>query len=83
MNFIHAALEKDVLNDPQKAALKAIEENDVSRRTLDYLKIANADQFNFYSNSKFMTSVTEYANTINTHGIDKALEGFLESKSAA
>ena len=83
VNFIHAALEKDVLNDPQKAALKAIEENDVSRRTLDYLKIANADQFNFFSNSKFMTSVTEYANTINTHGIDKALEGFLESKSAA
>jgi len=82
-NFIHAALEKDVLNDPQKAALKAIEENDVSRRTLDYLKIANAEKFSFFNNSKFMTSVTTYANAINTHGIDKALEGFLESKSTA
>jgi len=82
-NFIHAALEKDVLNDPQKAALKAIEENDISCRTLDYLKIANAEKFSFFNNSKFMTSVTTYANAINTHGIDKALEGFLESKSTA
>ena len=81
VNFIHSALEKDVLNDPQKQALKAIKDNDIEMRVCAYLKIANADKFEFYRNRGFMTSVSEYAQAIKTAGIEQAVAEFLDSNS--
>jgi len=83
VNFIHSALEKDVLNDPKKEALKAVEEDDISKRLVAYLKIANADKFEFFSRKDFMASVMESAHVINEMGIKQALSEFLASKPAA
>ena len=80
VNFIHSALESDVLNDPKKEALKAVEEDDIDRRLFAYLKIANADKFEFYRNNDFMTSAAKYTQAIKTTGIEQALAEFLALK---
>jgi len=80
VNFIHSALESDVLNDPKKEALKAVEEDDIDRRLFAYLKIANADKFEFYRNNDFMTSAAKYTQAIKTAGIEQALAEFLALK---
>jgi len=82
-NFIHSALESDVLNDPKKEALKSVEADDIERRLFAYLKIANADKFEFYRNDDFITSTAEYAQTIKTAGIEQTLAEFLATKPTA
>jgi len=48
--FIQTALKNDVLNDPKKEALQEVASDNLKELTDAYLKIANAQQFTFYSN---------------------------------
>ena len=78
-NFIQTALQADVLNDPRRDSLSQIEMGPIQESTLEYLKIANAEKFNFFKNQTFMSTVTHYAQDIHTHGVEKALDRFLTS----
>jgi len=81
VNFIHSALQKDVLNDPKKLALSKVPQTDIESMARSYFEIANADQFKFYDNPAFMKNVIEYAKTIDTNGIQFALRNFLASEA--
>jgi len=75
--FIKTALEEGVLNDPKKADLLATEADDLQHLISDYLKIAAADQFSFFSNVDFMQGVAEHAKAIDANGLLPALKQFI------
>ena len=77
--FIQTALKNDVLNDPMKEALQEVASDNLKELTDAYLKIANAQQFTFYSRPEFMTSIKNYANQIHSNGIDSSLAQFLKA----
>ncbi len=78
-NFIQTTLKADVLNDPLREPLKQIAMNSIQESPFAYLKIANAEKFDFFKNQAFMATVTHYAQEIHNHGIEKALNRFLTS----
>ena len=80
MIFIQTALDKEVLNDPKKDELKAVNTSDLSQMISSYLSIANADQYAFFRNQAFMASVKNYAMAIKTYGIKQALTEFLKDR---
>ena len=80
VTFIQTALDKEVLNDPKKDELKAVNTSDLSQMISSYLSIANADQYAFFRNQAFMASVKNYAMAIKTYGIKQALTEFLKDR---
>lgn len=78
--FVKTALANNALNDPQKDPLKRVNTTSLEERALSYLKIANAEKFEFFNNPNFMTNVLGYAKDIKTFGIEAALDKFLESQ---
>ena len=75
--FIETALKNDVLNDPNKSEFERANKNDISERIHNYLKISNAQDFEFFNQTDFMTSIIEYAQEIKNLGIVSTLEKFL------
>lgn len=77
--FIQTALESGVLNDPKIAAFKQVETDDLNHVIRSYLKIANADKFDFYHRPEFMQAVYRHAEHIRVKGVRHALTEFLDS----
>jgi len=75
--FIKKALAGAVLNDPRAEEFKSQDTGDIKKMMRPYLAIANADQFEFYRNQKFMISAETYAAQIYDKGIDLSLAKFL------
>ena len=76
--FIQTALENECLNDPKAEALKSVTTDDIDANARAYLKIANADQFKFYSDTDFMSAAISHAKMIKTNGVTDSLLGILE-----
>lgn len=76
--FIQTALANDVLNDPKKALFKQVDTDDLEQTILSYLQIANADNFEFYNQSKFTRAINQHARCIKANGISRALIHFLK-----
>lgn len=77
--FVETAISNDVLNDPKRAHLKDVETQDKDGRVLSYLKIANADKFEFSKSHAFMSAAVRYAQEIKALGIETALDKFLKA----
>lgn len=80
VNFIQTALKGDVLNDPKKAEFMQVSTSDLDQMILSYLKIADADKFEFFHNSEFMSGITRQARSIKDMGIKTALLSFLNAQ---
>ena len=78
--FIKDALKNTVLNDPKKSDFQSVETDNIKDAVQAYLKIANADQFNFYRDVNFMASVNKYAQLIQTKNIQSSLLEFLDTE---
>jgi fructuronate reductase len=78
--FIQTSLENNVLNDPKKAELEQIDPRHLDQMISSYLKIADADKFNFYHMSDFMKAITKQAENIRNKGIKIALSEFLTTQ---
>lgn len=78
--FIHTALSQDVLNDPKKDKFSRIETCDVRTMMREYLKIADAETFSFFSQPHLMARAAEHAKSIMFNGVKDALAVFLDSK---
>ena len=78
--FIETALRDDVLNDPKEESLRKAATEDIDQLALSYLKIANADKYEFFGQPKFMAAVIEHAKAIKSRGIERALQDFLANK---
>jgi len=86
--FIQTALENNALNDPKKVEFEQAYRHNanengthylraVNRENITpYLKIANADQFEFYNQSIFIMAVNEYAQKIRENGIKQTIIDF-------
>lgn len=74
--FIQRALKANVLNDPRKEELQRVKTDELKPMITSYLKIANADKFEFYNTPKFMMSVKKYAEQIKDNGIENSLARF-------
>jgi fructuronate reductase len=72
--FIQQALENNVLNDPKKTDFQQTKSRDVKVLTEAYLRIANADQFIFFSHPKFIASVCKHAKDIQEYGVQFCLD---------
>lgn len=79
--FIKTALENDVLNDPKDSDFRDANSNILNDALRSFLVIANAEQFNFFSDENFMMSVRQHAATIKAKGVNQALRGFLSTQS--
>ena len=75
--FVETAIANDVLNDPQHAALQDVKTDNINERVLSYLKIANAERFEFFKSHSFMSDVLRNAQDIKDLGIEAALDNFL------
>ena len=78
--FIQTALENDALNDPKKADFIHVHTLDSSEIVMEYLRIAGAKKFKFYTNDAFITAVKQHASNIKMNGIKWTLTEFLNSK---
>lgn len=75
--FIKTALDNAVLNDPETRDFHSINTESTKLMIASYLKIANADKFEFYQSQKFMKSVKSYAEKIQEYGLQNHLLKFL------
>ena len=80
--FIKTALTNEALNDPKIAEFKMCDTQDIGELVRLYLNVANAEQFNFYSHSDFMTAVIDNSKDIEANGIKVALERYLSMSGA-
>ena len=72
----------EALNDPKIAEFKMCDTQDIGELVRLYLNVANAEQFNFYSHSDFMTAVIDNSKDIEANGIKVALERYLSMSGA-
>lgn len=77
--FIETALENAALNDPKVSDFKQVNKEDISECVQEYLKISNAEHFEFYNHSDFMVTVSDYAREMKREGIDLTLKKLLSS----
>ena len=77
--FIETALKNGTLNDPKKSDFMQVEPHDVGEWVLGYLKISNANQYDFYAQSDFILPVIDYARDIKNKGIKSSLKKFLNA----
>ncbi|MEP3653286.1 MAG: mannitol dehydrogenase family protein [Litorimonas sp.] len=75
--FIQTALENGVLNDPKKEALAQVRRTDMNTCVSSYLAIASVADFPFSQKIEVTQAVVRHAETIQTDGIQTALENFL------
>ncbi|GAC13841.1 mannitol dehydrogenase family protein [Aliiglaciecola lipolytica] len=74
VHFIHKALNNNDLIDPLRNEFAQVQSSDLASRVRQYLELAGANRFVFYSNSDFMALVVRYHLIIDQVGIEKAIE---------
>lgn len=74
--FILKALKNDVLNDPLRddfASKRILNSESSKNHVTEFLSLAGADRFNFFSNDAFMSTVISYYHAIGEVGVEQAL----------
>lgn len=72
--FIKMNIKSNTLNDPKTARFSSVKTDDTKQLVLDYLKIANADMFHFYSAGDFIDNITQHVINIDKYGLKQSLE---------
>ncbi len=79
VSFVRKALLNDDLNDPLRDAFARCESADTAADVQNFLALAGADKFAFFSNKSFMAEVERYHRAIGEIGVEKAVTTFIES----
>ncbi|MEP6343534.1 MAG: mannitol dehydrogenase family protein [Maricaulaceae bacterium] len=74
--FIETALKNGTLKDPNKSAFEQVKTHDIGEWVLSYLKISNANQYDFYDQSGFILPVIDYVRDIKNKGVKPSLKRF-------